>query len=346
MIRRVFTLSAMMLSAVAPIAAQRGVTTTQPRGNQQVYQIRGVVVSADTSAGLEFIKVELLGIAHQPITSEFTRTNGQFTFNELRNGVYRISVDAEGYEPVAETVEIFNASRVNIVLYLKKGAAWGNGALVPATISSHELSISSKAQSFKSQGMERLYGKNDPEGSLRFFQKAVEKSPGYYEAYFEMGMAYFRLKRGAKAEESFRKAAVLSEEKFGRAQVALAAVLADRNEFAEAENRARQALESGAPAEEGSFQLARALFGLGKLNEAEKALRETLKAKPDHAGAELLLANIHIRKGDYAALLDDLETYLRLQPTGPQADQARKLREKLKQTLAKAKEQAPTMPRP
>jgi hypothetical protein len=40
-----------------------------------------------------------------------------------------------------------------------------------------------------------------------------------------------------------------------------------------------------------------------------------------------LLANIHIQRKDYPALVRDIDEYLRLSPSGPEADQARKTRE-------------------
>ena len=47
----------------------------------------------------------------------------------------------------------------------------------------------------------------------------------------------------------------------------------------------------------------------------------------------LLLANIHIQRKDYPALLRDLDDYLRLAPTGAEADQARKTKERVQSIL-------------
>jgi hypothetical protein len=53
----------------------------------------------------------------------------------------------------------------------------------------------------------------------------------------------------------------------------------------------------------------------------------------------LLLANIHIQRKDYPALLRDLDDYLRLAPLGPEADQARKTRERVQAIVNAPKDQ-------
>jgi hypothetical protein len=58
---------------------------------------------------------------------------------------------------------------------------------------------------------------------------------------------------------------------------------------------------------------------------------------PDNPPVYLLLANIHIQRKDYAALLRDLDDYLRLAPFGPEADQARKTREHVQSLLKSPK---------
>ena len=58
------------------------------------------------------------------------------------------------------------------------------------------------------------------------------------------------------------------------------------------------------------------------------------KRNPDHPQLHLLLANIHIRKRDYPALLKDLDSYLKLAPDSPTSDQARQTREKVRRALA------------
>jgi tetratricopeptide (TPR) repeat protein len=83
--------------------------------------------------------------------------------------------------------------------------------------------------------------------------------------------------------------------------------------------------------------LARALTALKKTDEAEKNAQQARDLMPDNPPVYLLLANIHIQRKDYAALLRDLDDYLRLAPFGPEADQARKTREHVQSLLKSPK---------
>jgi len=84
----------------------------------------------------------------------------------------------------------------------------------------------------------------------------------------------------------------------------------------------------------GQFELARALMGLNRVETAQKIAEEARKRNPDYPLLHLLLANIHIRKRDYPALLGDLATFLKLEPNGPTSDQVRQTREKVQRALA------------
>ncbi len=78
------------------------------------------------------------------------------------------------------------------------------------------------------------------------------------------------------------------------------------------------------------------LLGLDRVDAAEKVAEEACKRNPEAALLHLLLANVHIRKRDYAAVLRDLGTFLKLEPKGPTSEQVRQTREKLQRTLANA----------
>src|SRR5437879_9641646 len=85
----------------------------------------------------------------------------------------------------------------------------------------------------------------------------------------------------------------------------------------------------------GTAELARALMGLNRVETAQKIAEAARKRNPDYPLLHLLLANIHIPKRDYPALLGDLDTFLKLEPNGPTSDQVRQTRETVPRALAK-----------
>ena len=73
---------------------------------------------------------------------------------------------------------------------------------------------------------------------------------------------------------------------------------------------------------------------LNRVDAAEKIAEQALKGNPGFAVLHLLLANVHIRKRDYPAVLRDLGKFLKLEPRGLTSDQVRQTREKLQRALA------------
>ncbi len=309
-------------------------------GLSQKYSIRGQLRSNETSQPLEMVKVQLVASGGETMAIQFTRSNGEFEFSGLGSGVYRIAVDLEGYQSLRENVEITNGSRYGVTLFLTRTTSQPQPE--PSDpISAHELALPQKARDSRQKGDERLFQKGDPRASIPYFEKAIFQAPGYYEAYFDLGLAHLRSSENELAEQSFRKSIELSENKFAPPQQALAALLCDRKDFEPAELLARHSLEIGGMPAEGHFELGRALYGLNRVDEAEKEALAARKGKPEYAEVNLLLANIHIRKRNYPALLEDLDTYLKLNPDGPESDHVRTMRQKVELALADARNNSP-----
>jgi tetratricopeptide (TPR) repeat protein len=181
--------------------------------------------------------------------------------------------------------------------------------------------------------MSLIYLKADYRGAITQFQLAIRDFATYYEAYAEEGNAYYELQEMDHAEEALRKSIELSSGQYADAAFTLAALLTDKKHFEEAEKTARQGISVDSSSWRGPFELARALTALRKTDEAEKNAQQARDVMPDNPPVYLLLANIHIQKKDYPALLRDLNDYLRLSPIGPEADQARKTREHVQSIL-------------
>lgn len=351
MIRRVaFSVLVAFLFLLAPLAhAQSRSTTsnvtigdTRPRGT---LSIRGNVRFAQNEKPVEQIKVELRRFTGDMVGTSFTRSNGEFEFTGLGTGTYYIVIEESGFEPVRDPVEMLTASMYGVVVYLKK-----IGTLPGETgdaVSVRELSLPASTRSAFRKAMELLYTKKDAAGSVPILQKVTTIAPTFYEAFFQLGMAYNELNRMPEAEAAFRKAVTVSEQKYPQALIMLGALLTTAEKAAEAEPLVRHAVALDASLWQAHYELGRALASLGRTGEAEKDLADAIKLRPDYAPAYLLLANVHIRTKNYVALLGDLNEYLRLDPDGPQSEQAKKMREAVQQAMDKTKTApAPAPPKP
>jgi len=192
------------------------------------------------------------------------------------------------------------------------------------------------------EGLDLLYRKLDYRGSLGQFERAIREDPGYYEAYAQAGVAQMFLKNFTGSEAALRKAIELSEGKRADACFLLASLFSNTGRFANAEPLARQAAGIDPERWQSHSELARALLGLNQPQEAEESAATAVQLQPENASLYLLLADIHIALQKHAALLDDLENYLRLAPNGPMADQARRTRTDIERAPAQAPTAAPS----
>ena len=103
------------------------------------------------------------------------------------------------------------------------------------------------------------------------------------------------------------------------------------NRFGEAEPELRKALKMNAQSAAGHYYLGRAVANLGRFDEAEKELVSSVKLGGDEMKeTHRFLAIIYSSRGDKKRKLIELETYVRLVPTAPDAEQLRKVIRQLK----------------
>ena len=112
-------------------------------------------------------------------------------------------------------------------------------------------------------------------------------------------------------------------------------MLVEQNRFAEAEPVARDGIRLQETSWRSYLALARALAGVKHPAEAEVCATKASALKPDNPEIFLVLGNIHIQQRKYAAVVKDFETYLKLDPSGPQSDQVRAAEAQARQALAK-----------
>jgi tetratricopeptide (TPR) repeat protein len=341
--RTALSFFALVVSAAVPCWPQRLPPTTDQTAAptpvtppvSRTYSIRGTLRKGDTNLPADLVRLELTFYNGERAASGITLANGEFEFQDLKSGVYNLTAEVDGYAPVRERIEIRGSSKDGLMIYLRKSAEPLSGAISP-TVSAHFLALPPKTQQAYQKGMQRLYDKKDLKGGLEYFQRAVSESPDCYEAYCEIGVINAHLKKIAEAESAFRKSIELSSGSFVRADVGLAGVLSNTGRYAEAEPLARKAAELEPNMWEALLELARAEVGLGQWDAAEKNAVAARKINPSVAPLHMLLANIHIHKTDYQAASDDLETFLRIEPDGPQSAKARTTLDEIRKKLAGA----------
>lgn len=200
------------------------------------------------------------------------------------------------------------------------------------TVSVHELRIPEKARNAFNKGAQRLAAE-DFTGSITEFQKAIAAYGEFYEAYYKIGIANLELHINEAAETAFRKSIELSEAKYAPPLFGLGLTLGNEKQYDDGESYIRAGLNLEPRSAPGHFALAWVLYSAQRVVEAEKSAREAVFYNPNLANAHLLLAQIHRRQNNSAAMVDDLDAYLRIEPDSPRSRALRKTRDEAHQAL-------------
>jgi len=293
-------------------------------------EISGTVLLEPDKRPASQVAVRLKSRVAGVFRSVLTDFEGHFRVRDLPRGTYDIAVDEDGYE-AAQTSALLDGPSAKLVVYLKTRS--GPIRQSRYTVSVRELKIPGKAHNEFENGLVRI-AKNDPAGSVSHFTKAIHLFPGYFEAYYNLGVAEMTLRHTGEAIKDFQTSIDLSGGRYALAEFGYAYLLCQEGRPSEAEKMVRRGLEVEDSSAEGYVILADALIQLNRADEAERSAQEALLRNPNLADAYLVHSNIAARKGNYSAQLQDYDAYLRLEPAGPASASVRQAREATLKILA------------
>lgn len=215
----------------------------------------------------------------------------------------------------------------------------GNSA---PTISVRELTIPEKARDAYNKGIRR-FAREDWAGSVGEFQRAIAAYHDFYEAYYKIGLADLELRLNGDAQAAFRKSIELSESHFAPALFGLGLTLGNDKQFDDALAFIRAGLRLDPASSRGNFTLAWVLYTGDRVSEAEKSACQAVLYNPNFAMARLLLAQIHRRQNNAAAMIEDLNAYLRLEPDSPRSAGVKAVRDAAARALDRNQESVETV---
>jgi tetratricopeptide (TPR) repeat protein len=130
----------------------------------------------------------------------------------------------------------------------------------------------------------------------------------------------------------------LSDGHFAPALFGLGLTLGNDKQFDDALAFIRAGLGLDPTSARGNFTLAWVLYTADRIAEAENSARQAVLYSPDFAMAHLLLAQIHRRQNKEAAMVEDLDAYLRLDPDGPRSAGVKAVRDATTRSLSRGPE--------
>jgi len=257
---------------------------------------------------------------------------GNFAFRGLVSGDYTIVIDREkDFQPFSQVVTIIQPRgfppqtyNVSVRLTLKDATA-----VKPGVINAELAKIPKPALDMYNKALE-LAKNDDRPGAILQLQGAVAEYPEFMLAYNEMGVQYMRLNDLQKSDDALQKALKINAKAF-MPLMNRGIVLVMLKRYADAEPLLREVVKMKSDQAVGHYFLGQAVAYLGNFGEAEKELSTAIKLGGDAMKeAHRLLAIIYSARGDKKDAIVELETYLRLVPTTPDAEQLRNVILKLK----------------
>jgi len=289
-----------------------------------VNSITGMIVTSGGQRLMRRVTIRLRSAnrGDRVIVSE---DNGNFAFRGLPSGEYTIVIDKEkDFEPFSQAVSIVQmrgfppANSLVSIRLIPKGSTDGK----PGVVDSRLVNVPKKARELLDRGLE-LAKNRDFRGAIEQLNLAIAEHPAFMLAFNELGVQYLRLGELDKADAALTAALKLDPEAF-EPLMNRGIVLVTMKKFGDAEPIIRKALAVKEQSPVAHYFLGQALANLGKFDDAEKELRIAVETGGEQMKeAHRLLAIIYSSRGDKKRAASEIETYLKLAPQAPDAEQLR-----------------------
>ena len=325
-----------LLSLAAPAAGQVGGTDSSGTGGEHTIQGRLVGPSGRRSDLRLKVRLESSGFGDLYV---FSDANGTFRFTGLKPGSYTVVVEGgEEFETAREGV-LLEASTIRtnrgvvgtpfnrpitVQVYLRpKREGSSSSSSPPGVLSAALANVPKPAVDLYHKGLEAAR-KNENERAADLLKLAVETYQNFPAALSELGVTYLKLKRPEKAAEALSAALKLAPEDYGTL-LAYGRALLELRRPAEAEEQFRKALKKNAASPAAHLYLGMILFGRREFEEAERELQAAAAGAGggEVARAHYYLGGLYWELKQYKRAADELETYLKLVPSAPDASRLR-----------------------
>lgn len=181
------------------------------------------------------------------------------------------------------------------------------------TVSAQQLSIPNRARKEYSKAQDRLE-KHDVPGAVEHLKQAVEMAPHFAVAWNNLGTIAYHSNEYRQAEEYFREA-LQQEADFYPPLVNLGGALLSQGKMEESLSINLNAVKVRPEDALAHSQLGQSYYYLADLDRAERHLKQAKALDPKHFSfPQLVLAEIYQLKENYPSLIGELEEFLKYHP--------------------------------
>ena len=320
--------------------------------------LRGKVILGNVRSGDQLIEVRLEKSGGQLVTIAYTDGAGNFEFRGIEAGQYWIAINADGFEPARESVEVnpsFGRVSISTIFLNKKGADPGRPGSALDAADPDVIDVSQMKERFPKKAVQNFdkaieeKQKGQFEKAIKLLEETIQLAPAMYQAHNNLGVLYQSSKRYTDAEKEFRKAHELVA-KAAQPLVNLGSLYIQQSDARKSEgdevigkllDQALDALEEAVALNPRSsmayYYLGSANYRSSFFEEAEAALKKAHDLDPGMSGIRLMLANVYMKQMRWNDVLECLDAYLQENPKGADRASVEESRAKVAKLLEASK---------
>ena len=266
-------------------------------------------------------------------TTPFTTTTesdeaGRFGFRKIAPGTYTLAIFVPSRGEARQTIEVGPGSadehgRVNLTIRLKDSDFVTETVRRRHAVTARELTVPDKAIR-EYQDAQKDLERRDTGSAIKHLEQAVKLAPQFSGAWNNLGTIAYQTRQFPHAEECFRQSLAADPTSF-EPLVNLGGVLVTLHKLDEALDYNVRAVLTRPGDALANSQLGMVYFELGQFDQAVKYLERARQLDPAHfSHPQLILAEIHLRRGEKREAADVLEDFLAHHPDFPQAATVRR----------------------
>jgi tetratricopeptide (TPR) repeat protein len=259
--------------------------------------------------------------------SSFTATTddkGRFSIIGLKTGQWNFTAQAPGFAPEMGKLPVATIGAPNppLTFTLKKGG----GSAAPGSALG---GMAAKDLQADLASADLLYNSQKWDESIAAYRAIMAKAPSLSVINLQIAAAYRNKKEYDNAITAYNDL-LKSDPKNDKAIVGIGMTNLEKGDLKAAEDTLTKAAEGGSPTREVFYNLGEVKFAKGQADDAAKWYQKAVDTDANWGKPLLKLAFVALNKGDNPGALKLAEKVVVVDPTSPEAAQAKALIEQLK----------------
>lgn len=240
-------------------------------------------------------------------------SSGVFTLEDIRKAYCILVVNAEGFEPFQQTLDLTRKASilevtVNLVPLRKTKSTTGPPALT-------DSQAPKNARKEFEKGDSALNARKLDEAG-EHLAKAVAEYPCYARAQAELASVRAEQRKMVEAEAAVKKARSCDPD-FIEAYLQSGMILNNERKYNESEEALQEGIRRAPSQWQFYYQMATAHYGQGKFAQAEQDYQRVLSLNSTPpAELHVKLADVYLKENEYDKAFDEMEAYLKQDPKG------------------------------